>query len=102
MLVLKLLIARDNDGEFHFLWDWSSRAMMFPSGHAAMVGVVSVVFGRVYRLLRWPLLVIVLAVAIARVYLAHCFSDVVAGLLLGVAVSFLVLRYHDHGVRCNA
>lgn len=102
VLALKLLTARSNDGEFHFLWDWYPRAMMFPSGHAAMVCAVSVVLTRMYRSFRWPLLVLVLAVAISRVYLAHFFSDVVAGLLLGLAVSSLVLRYHDHGVRCNA
>ena len=91
VLVLKLLTARGNDGEFHFFWDWDPRATMFPSGHAAMVCAVSVVFGGVYRSLRWPLLVIVLAVAISRIYLSHFFSDVVAGLLVGLAVSSLIL-----------
>lgn len=91
MLVLKLLTARGSDGEFHFFWDWCPRAIMFPSGHAAMVCAVSVVFGRMYRSFRWPLVVIVLAVAISRVYLVHFFSDVVAGLLLGLAVSSLIL-----------
>lgn len=95
VLVLKLLTARGNDGEIHFFWDWYPRAMMFPSGHAAMVCAVSVVFGHVYRSLRWPLLVIVLAVATSRVYLSHFFSDVVAGLLLGLAVSSLILSYAD-------
>ena len=91
VLVLKLLTARGSDGEFHFFWDWYPRAMMFPSGHAAMVCAVLVVFGHMYRSLRWPLLVIVLAVAISRIYLSHFFSDVVGGLLLGLAVSSLIL-----------
>jgi membrane-associated phospholipid phosphatase len=91
VLMLKLLTARANDGEFHFVWDWYPRAMMFPSGHAAMVCAVAVVFGHVYRPLRWPLLVIVLAVAISRIYLVHFFSDVAGGLLLGLAVSSLIL-----------
>ena len=91
VLVLKLLTARGSDGEFHFFWDWYPRAIMFPSGHAAMVSAVSVVFGHVYRSLRWPLLVMVLAVAISRIYLSHFFSDVVGGLLLGLAVSSLIL-----------
>jgi membrane-associated phospholipid phosphatase len=91
VFVLKLLTARGNDGEFLFFWDWYPRAMMFPSGHAAMVSAVSVVFGQGYRSLRWPSFVIVLAVAISRVYLNHFLSDVVAGLLLGLAVSSLVL-----------
>jgi membrane-associated phospholipid phosphatase len=42
---------------------------------------------------RWPLFVIVLAVAISQVYFYHFFSDVVAGLLLGLAVSSLILKY---------
>ena len=91
VLVLKLLTARGSDGEFHFFWDWYPRVIMFPSGHAAMVSAVSVVFGHVYRSLRWPLLVMVLAVAISRIYLSHFFSDVVGGLLLGLAVSSLIL-----------
>jgi len=91
VLVLKLLTARGNDGEFHFFWDWYPRAMMFPSGHAATVCAVAVVFSHGYRSLRWPLLVIVLAVATSRIYLAHFFSDVVGGLLLGLAVSSLIL-----------
>jgi len=93
VLVLKLLTVRGNDGEFHFFWDWYPRAMMFPSGHAAMVGAVSVVFGECYRSLRWPLFLVVLAVAISRVYLNHFFSDVIAGLLLGLAVSSLILAH---------
>lgn len=92
VLVLKLLTARGGDGEFHFFWDWNPRLMQFPSGHAAMACAVSVVLGRVYRSFRWPLFAIVLAVAISRVYLSHFFSDVVAGLLLGLAVSCLILR----------
>lgn len=93
VLALKLLTARDDDGEFHLFWEWYPRAMMFPSGHAAMACAVSVVLGHVYRSFRWPLFVIVLAVAMSRVYLNHFLSDVVAGLLLGLAVSFLILRY---------
>ena len=91
VLVLKVLTARGNDGDFHFFWDWDPRAIMFPSGHAAMVCAVSVVFAHMYRSLRWPLLVIVLAVATSRIYLVHFVSDVVAGLLLGLTVSSLIL-----------
>ncbi len=91
--MLKFLTARGGDGEFHFVLDWYPGAMMFPSGHTATVCAVSVVFGRVYRSLRWPLFVIVLAVAISRVYFHHFLSDVVAGLLLGLAVSSLILKY---------
>jgi membrane-associated phospholipid phosphatase len=93
VLVVKLLAARSSDGEFHFFWHWDSRAMMFPSGHAAMVCAVAVVFGRMYRSFRWPLVVIALAVAMSRVYLVHFLSDVVAGLLLGLSVSSLILSY---------
>jgi hypothetical protein len=57
VLALKLLTARGNDGEFHFFWDWYPRAIMFPSGHAAMVCAVSVVLSWMYRSLRWPLFV---------------------------------------------
>lgn len=83
VLVLKLLTARGGDGEFHFFWDWYPGAMMFPSGHTAMACAVLVVLADVYRSLRWPLVVTVVAVAISRIYLSHFVSDVVAGLLLG-------------------
>jgi membrane-associated phospholipid phosphatase len=91
VLVLKLLTARGNDGEFYFFWAWYPSAMMFPSGHAAMVCAVSVVFGHMYRPLRWPLFVVVVGVAISRIYLSHFFSDVVAGLLLGLVCSSLIV-----------
>jgi len=91
VLVLKLLTARGNDGEFYFFWAWYPRAMQFPSGHAAMVCAVSVVFAHMYRPLRWPLFVVVVAVAISRIYLSHFFSDVVAGLLLGLVCSSLTV-----------
>ena len=91
VLVLKFVTARSNDGQFNFFWEWNPGAMFFPSGHAAMVCAVSVVFGRVYRSLRWPLVVIVLAVAISRIYLNHFFSDVIAGLLLGLVCSSLIV-----------
>jgi undecaprenyl-diphosphatase len=94
VLLLKLLTARGPEGGFHWLWGWDTDTMMFPSGHAALVCAVSVVLGRVYQALRWPLFVIVLVVAMSRVYLDyHFFSDVIAGLLLGLAVSSLILRY---------
>ena len=35
VLVLKLLTARGEDGEFYFFWAWYPRAMQFPSGHAS-------------------------------------------------------------------
>jgi membrane-associated phospholipid phosphatase len=92
VLVFKLVAARGNNGDFYWLWGWNGQGMMFPSGHAAIVCAVAVVLGSVYRSLRWPLVLIVLAVAISRVYLYHFFSDVVAGLFLGWAVSSLVLR----------
>jgi undecaprenyl-diphosphatase len=96
VFVLKFLTARSRDGEFHFVWGWSPRDDMFPSGHAALVCAVSVVLGRVYQPFRWPLFLIVLMVATSRVYLHyHFFSDVVAGILLGLAVSSLILRYAD-------
>jgi len=95
VLVLKLLTARGADGEFHFFWAWYPSAMMFPSGHTATVCAVSVILARAYRSFRWPLFVMILAVAISRVYLTHFFSDVVAGLLLGLAVSSLILKYAD-------
>jgi len=68
---------------------------MFPSGHIATVCAVSVVLAHAYRSFRWPLFAIVVAVAISRVYFYHFFSDVVAGLLLGLAVSSLILKYAD-------
>jgi membrane-associated phospholipid phosphatase len=93
VLLFKLLAARNGNGEFYWVWGWNRQTMMFPSGHAAMICAVSVVLGRIYRPLRWPLVVIVLAVAVSRVYLYHFFSDVVGGLFLGWAISSMALGY---------
>ena len=85
VLVLKLLTARGSDGEFHFFWDWYPRAMMFPSGHAAMVVRCQWYWSRIS----------ITSMAVVgdgtgsgnfANLLSHFFSDVVGGPLLGLAV----------------
>lgn len=69
-----------------------------PSGHsqAAMVawGYLGIRSGR--RALLWAAGVIVLLVALSRIYLgAHFFSDVLVGLSVGALILWLMLRYED-------
>ena len=69
-----------------------------PSGHsqAAMVawGYLGIRSGR--RALLWAAGVIVLLVALSRIYLGvHFFSDVLVGLSVGALILWLMLRYED-------
>jgi membrane-associated phospholipid phosphatase len=66
----------------------------FPSGHAVQVGTLAAAASRMIarpgRLFIWP---VALALASTRlVLLAHYLTDVVAGLLLGIAVDRVVSR----------
>lgn len=68
----------------------------FPSSHAANAAALAMVLG-----LRWPRLspafwLLVALVAFSRVYLnRHFMSDVLAGVALGVGLSWLTVRWLD-------
>jgi membrane-associated phospholipid phosphatase len=68
------------------------RTPSFPSGHsaAALVGAVSL--ARVWPHARWALAALAALIAYSRIYVGvHFPTDVLAGLLLGAAVAWLVL-----------
>jgi len=79
------------------------RNYSFPSGHATVMGAMGFVFAIGPRWLRAPALVATLAIAVSRVMVnAHYPSDVVAGLIVGAMVAFLIVRalaYAGYGFR---
>jgi len=85
VLSLKWLASRGPDGVFYG-FGAGEGGIMFPSGHTAMAFAACVVIGAVWRKARWPACAIAVGVAISRVCLAHFFSDVVAGAVIGAAV----------------
>ncbi len=69
------------------------RFASFPSGHSTVMGAMAVVIAFGPRWLRVPGLIAAGVVAISRVMVsAHYPSDVVAGLAVGAAVTFLIIR----------
>jgi len=107
MNVLKQLVGRgrpvvfDRDGAFSlvpFQFDYAQAS--FPSGHATTMGALAVVIATVAPRLRWPALVICAIVASSRVFVsAHYPSDVVAGFLLGAALTwFFALALEEAGL----
>lgn len=98
--VLKVLIARprpyaDTASVFHQLWLTVGQNMesdkSFPSGHttAAFASMTAVfLVGR--KNISWTAFIFAVLMAIARVYLVvHFPSDVVAGIIVGLAAGFL-------------
>lgn len=68
----------------------------FPSGHATTIFIGCVILGKKYG---YMILFLILAVTISfsRIYIGvHYPSDVIAGALLGIGISLLVLHYEDN------
>jgi len=68
----------------------------FPSGHATSVFAVACAFAYFYPRLRWPLYLLALSISLGRLYLdRHYVSDVLAGALIGIIVTTVLLQYKD-------
>jgi membrane-associated phospholipid phosphatase len=68
----------------------------FPSGHATSVFAVACAFSYFYPRLRWPLYLLAICISFGRLYLdRHYVSDVLAGALIGIAVTTVLLQYKD-------
>lgn len=94
-LVIKPIIGRIRpfEGVMIELLIPMPHGLSFPSGHSATSFAAAVVL---YRVLGWkwgiPSLIAATLVAFSRMYLyVHYFTDVFAGAVLGIAVSFLLL-----------
>jgi membrane-associated phospholipid phosphatase len=83
---LKWLASRGPDGVFYLFGRMGEEGIMFPSGHAALAFAACAVIASVWREARWPVWVVAVGVAVARVILVHFLSDVVAGAVVGAAV----------------
>ncbi len=68
----------------------------FPSGHATSVFAVACAFSYFYPRLRWPLYLLAICISFGRLYLdRHYVSDVLAGALIGITVTTVLLQYKD-------
>jgi membrane-associated phospholipid phosphatase len=68
----------------------------FPSGHATSVFAVACAFGYFYPRLRWPLFLLAACISLGRLYLdRHYVSDILAGALIGIAVTTVLLQHKD-------
>ena len=68
----------------------------FPSGHATSVFAVACAFGYFYPRLRWPLYLLAASISLGRLYLdRHYVSDVLAGAMIGMVVTTVLLQYKD-------
>ncbi len=94
---LKFIVARERPvpQELFGLADYS-----FPSSHATVSFAVLPILDREYPSLKWFWLLFAVLVALSRIYLqAHYLSDVVFGMLLGLAVGKTVLFLkRKHGI----
>lgn len=68
--------------------------LSFPSGHAAMAAMGAVVLGSYYPRRRIPLAILVILVALSRIYLGvHYPVDVIVGALIGSAIAWLTVKW---------
>lgn len=96
MNVMKQIIGRgrpvvfDRDGAFSlmpFQFDYAQAS--FPSGHATTMGALAAVIAAIVPRARWPAFLACGLIASSRVFVAaHYPSDVVAGFLLGGALTW--------------
>jgi membrane-associated phospholipid phosphatase len=68
----------------------------FPSGHATSVFAVACAFAYFYPRLRWPLYLLAACISVGRLYLnRHYVSDVLAGAMIGIVVTTVLLQHKD-------
>lgn len=69
--------------------------MSMPSSHAANAFGQALLFGSLYRRLRWPFLIFAFLIAISRVFVGvHYLSDIIAGGLLGAVAGTAVFMLY--------
>ena len=107
--ILKNMIGRPRPKEILWNGTWpfdvtpfaSSSFMSFPSGHTASTAAIATVLGMAFPAWRVPLVLMVAAVAVARVktLTSHYAGDVVAGAALGWGVSWVICHKMGIGKR---
>jgi undecaprenyl-diphosphatase len=101
--VLKIIIARPRPNAIGSSWFLSTPADVysFPSKHAstAFSLATSVILHR--KVLGWIAAIFAVLIAVSRIYLgAHYWSDILAGAVLGILISFATdkaARYFEKG-----
>lgn len=64
----------------------------FPSAHAVLVSAFAFVLGSKYEDWQWLFLIAVILVSISRMYMGlHYPSDVIAGIIIGLAIGYFTL-----------
>lgn len=88
--------------DFHWLaiGDPATGGSAYPSGHLARTAFLATISSATWPVLRWPAAIIVLLMAVSRVYSAsHWTSDVVGGLCLGLAIGFAAVAIERRTAR---
>ena len=68
----------------------------FPSGHATEAFVGAIIIGKKYGHL-WLFILLALVISFSRVYIGvHYPGDVLAGALLGVGITMIVLHFEEN------